>query len=131
MLDSFFTNVNKSLATAGQLVLDTFIPRELTSFSEFRLDYRRPHEGGILQREKRIQKAGHCNRIERRYTLLDAAEQVQRTWMTLDLIRPWTEAELITAAEGHGFIPTEKVFDFSATPASNPQFVVLHFQTNK
>jgi SAM-dependent methyltransferase len=128
MLDAFFTCARKALASDGMLVIDTFIPRELTSFSEFRLDYRRPHEGGSLQREKRIQKIGDCNRIERRYTLLDAAGQLQRTWMTQDLIRPWTEAELIKAAREHDFMLVKKCFDFCSEPTPTPQFVVLHFQ---
>ena len=127
-LHAFFSRVDSALASDGVFVIDTFIPRELTAFSEFRLDYRRPHEGGILQREKRIQKVAACNRIERRYTLLDDMDQVIRTWITLDLIRPWTEAELVFAATEQGFALAEKVFDFSATPASNPQFVVLHFR---
>lgn len=131
MLDAFFTRAGAALTSDGMLVIDTFIPRELTSFSEFRLDYRRPHEGGTLQREKRIQKIDHCNRIERRYTLLDQAGQLQRTWMTEDLIRPWTEAELLNAAREHDFMLVEKVFDFSAAPSSNPQFIVLHLQKQK
>jgi SAM-dependent methyltransferase len=130
-LHAFFVAVRKALAEEGLLVVDTFIPRELTAFSEFRLDYRRPHEGGILQREKRIHKAGLCNRIERRYTLLSQTGQVQRSWVTLDVIRPWTEAELIAAAQEHEFALTGKIFDFSASPVVDPQFVVLHFKKSK
>jgi cyclopropane fatty-acyl-phospholipid synthase-like methyltransferase len=130
-MHDFFRRVEPALEAGGLLVIDTFIPRELTAFSEFRLDYRRPYEGGTLQREKRIQKAGACNRIERRYTLLDEADEVQRSWVTLDIIRPWTEAELVAAAREHGFVLTEKVFDFSSHPVVNPQFVVLHFSRSK
>ena len=131
LLHAFFCAVSKALTADGLLLIDTFIPRELTAFSEFRLDYRRPHQGGILQREKRIQKEGPCNRIERRYTLLSHTGQVQRSWITLDVIRPWTETELVTAAHEHEFSLAEKVFDFSSSPAINPQFVVLHFRKAK
>ncbi|MES2626486.1 MAG: class I SAM-dependent methyltransferase [Pseudomonadota bacterium] len=131
LLNAFFTAVNNVLAVDGQLVLDTFIPRELSSFNEFRLDYRRPHGAGILQREKRIERVGYCNHIERRYTLLDDAGEVQRTWTTLDIIRPWTEVELVTAAQEHNFNLVEKAFDFSSSPSANPQFVILHFQQKK
>src|SRR5262249_8239650 len=61
------------LARDGVLVLDAFVPQPVVSFAEFRLDYRRPHGHGQLERHKRITaNADGTNRIERRYRRLDA-----------------------------------------------------------
>jgi len=58
------------LAPGGVLVLDAFVPRPVQSFAEFRLDYRRAHGSGMLERHKRITAhADGTNRIERRYRL--------------------------------------------------------------
>lgn len=127
-LTAFFYEVDKALLPGGLLLVDTFIPRDVVAFDTFRLDYRRPHREGILQREKRIATQGACNCIERRYTLLDANDKVLKSWMTLDTIRPWTGAELIGAAFAGGFQLIDKHFDYTALVSANQQFVELHFQ---
>jgi SAM-dependent methyltransferase len=122
--------IKQVLAPHGLLVLDTFIPQDVTPFDDFRLDYRRPHGSGILQREKRIAKKGEhseCNQIERRYTLFNADGATERTWLTCDLIRPYTETELIQSATAQGFTYTASCFDFDQNSDKPPQFVVLHF----
>ena len=126
-LAAFFLAVKQSLAADGMLVVDTFIPRPVQSFSDFRQDYRRPHQGGILQREKRITVAGDCNRIERRYTVMDAAGLVEQSWTTLDEIRPWTEAELVNSAIANGFCVVANHGNYTAHRTANDQFVTLHF----
>ena len=126
-LAAFFLAVKQSLAADGMLVVDTFIPRPVQSFSDFRQDYRRPHQGGILQREKRITVAGDCNRIERRYTVMDAAGLVEQSWTTLDEIRPWTEAELVNSAIANGFCVVANHGNYTANRTANDQFVTLHF----
>jgi SAM-dependent methyltransferase len=126
-LAAFFLLVKQSLVADGMLVVDTFIPRPVQSFSDFRQDYRRPHQGGILQREKRITVAGDCNRIERRYTVMDAAGLVEQSWTTLDEIRPWTEAELVNSAIANGFCVVANHGNYTANRTANDQFVTLHF----
>jgi len=126
-LSLFFRQVRLALAADGLLVLDTFIPRPVAGFTGFRLDYRRPHQGQVLQREKRITVQDNCNRIERRYTLLDAAGAEIRTWDTVDVIRPWTTAELTNMAEQAGFGLVAKHGNFTDRLATDDQFVVLHF----
>ncbi len=126
-LAAFFLAVEQSLVADGMLVVDTFIPRPVQSFSDFRQDYRRPHQGGILQREKRITVAGDCNRIERRYTVMDAAGLVEQSWTTLDEIRPWTEAELVNSAIANGFCVVANHGNYTANRTANDQFVTLHF----
>jgi SAM-dependent methyltransferase len=126
-LAAFFQAARQALATAGLLVLDTFIPRPVTSFTEFRLDYRRPHQDQILQREKRITTLNGCNRIERRYSLLDLAGQLTRSWTTVDVIRPWSETELVSIATRAGFRLVAKHGDFTDHCGTNDQFTILHF----
>jgi SAM-dependent methyltransferase len=126
-LAAFFLVVKQSLVADGMLVVDTFVPRPVQSFSDFRQDYRRPHQGGILQREKRITVAGDCNRIERRYTVMDAAGMVEQSWTTLDEIRPWTEAELVNSSIANGFCVVANHGNYTANRTANDQFVTLHF----
>ena len=118
--------IRQALLPQGLLVLDTFIPRDVVAFEDFRLDYRRPHGDGTLQREKRISRQDGCNRIERRYTLLRADGSVERSWLTCDVIRPWTEAELVAAAAAAGFQCQRVVYDFGQRKQADPQFVALH-----
>ncbi len=119
--------IRQTLLPTGLLVLDTFIPRDVVAFEDFRLDYRRPHGDGTLQREKRISKQDGCNRIERRYTLLRADGSVERSWITCDLIRPWTQAELVATAAEVGLQCSNVVYDFGQQKQVSPQFVVLQF----
>ncbi|HTR01338.1 MAG TPA: class I SAM-dependent methyltransferase, partial [Candidatus Acidoferrum sp.] len=125
-LTACLIRIRQALLPEGLLALDTFIPRNVVAFGDFRLDYRRPHGALTLQREKRISAEGPCNRIERRYTLLHDDGSIERSWTTCDLIRPWTEAELVASAERAGLRCVERTHDFGAhSPA--PQFMVLHF----
>jgi SAM-dependent methyltransferase len=119
--------IKQVLAPQGLLVLDSFIPKDVTPFDDFRLDYRRPHGIAILQREKRIAKQGDCNQIERRYTLFNADGTTERSWLTCDLIRPYTEAELVQHAAAQGFTCAYSGYDFEQQSSKPPQFVVLHF----
>lgn len=126
-LQLFFRRAAQSLDATGLLVVDTFIPRPVTSFSDFRLDYRRPHHDQVLQREKRITALDHCNRIERRYTLLDATGNAVKSWNTVDVIRPWGEQELVASAAQAGLKLVVSHGNFSDHRSENDQFVVLHF----
>lgn len=123
----FFRAVRQGLAPAGMLVLDTFVPRPIIAFTGFRLDYQRPHQGRILQREKRITGQDGCNRIERRYSLLDTNGGLERSWLTVDVIRPWTGTELREAARAEGFTLIATHGDFTTSAVIDPQFVVQHY----
>lgn len=115
---------HRLLNPGGLLVVDAFVPRDVVAFDDFREDYLRPHGDGLLRREKRIAKEGPCNRIERRYTLLDADHAEQRQWTTVDLIRPWTPQELVDALLTAGFDIEGSDVDYGASQA--PQQFATH-----
>lgn len=100
------------LKSGGLLVVDAFLPREVTPYDDYREDYLRAHGDGFLRREKRIARDGACNRIDRRYTLLGANHLPQRSWTTTDLIRPWTPHELVAALTAAGFATEGSDFDY-------------------
>jgi SAM-dependent methyltransferase len=127
-LAAFFGKCRTAMTGDGLLVVDTFIPREIQTFSDFRRDYRRPHDEGWLVREKRIAKEGKCNCIERRYTLEDANGNTLRSWITRDLIRPWTEAELADTASRCGLETVCRDFDYGQSADADAQFVILHLR---
>jgi hypothetical protein len=68
-IEGFLRRVHALLAPGGVSLLDAFVPCDVAAFDDFRLDYRRPHAGGMLERHKRIATAGGINTIERRYRL--------------------------------------------------------------
>ncbi len=129
-LCDFFTATRQALTADGLLVLDTFVPRPVESFTEFKLDYRREHQGRILQREKRITVMSNTNRIERRYTLLELDGAVVRTWITEDVIRPWLASELAQHATACGLTLAAHHGNFTDTVNADDQFVVLHFRAS-
>ncbi|MBS0567010.1 MAG: class I SAM-dependent methyltransferase [Proteobacteria bacterium] len=83
------------LEPGGCLVLDAFVPQPVTSFAEFRRDYRREHDGGFLERHKRITaNVDGSNRIERRYSVLDANDALVSRFATDETIRPYRATDL-------------------------------------
>lgn len=84
------------IAAGGCLVLDAFVPQPVTSFLDFRLDYRRAHGAGTLERHKRITAyADGSNRIERRYRVLDADGDMIDEFSTDETIRPYAAEDLV------------------------------------
>ena len=84
------------LAAGGCLALDAFVPQAVVSFVDFRLDYRRPHGSGTLERHKRITAAADgSNRIERRYRVLGADGAVIDEFSTDETIRPYHAEDLV------------------------------------
>ena len=82
------------LAPGGCLILDAFVPQPVTTFADFRRDYRRPHGDSFLERYKRITaNADGTNRIERRYRVLDADDVVRDEFSTDETIRPYAAEE--------------------------------------
>ena len=95
--------------------LDAFVPRDVTPFDEFRLDYRRAHGDGSLERAKRIACLPNgCNRIERRYRVLDARDVVSDEFVTVDCIRPYAPSDLQQIAERHGLTLAEQIWHYGA-----------------
>lgn len=109
------------LAPGGVLVLDAFVPRDVTAFDDFRLDYRRPHAGGTLERHKRIALRGDgCNTIERRYRVYAADATLREEFTTCETIRPYAAATLRAAAATAGLACRLEVLDYgtAADPAT-------------
>ncbi|HEX3124075.1 MAG TPA: class I SAM-dependent methyltransferase [Rhodanobacteraceae bacterium] len=112
------------LARDGRLVLDAFIPRPVESFTEYSLDYRRPHGEEVLERHKRITaNADGTNRIERRYRLYTAEGRMRDEFHTDETIRPYTPGALAALADTADLRVENWVFDYGTGEAgANPRF---------
>lgn len=128
-LDAFLAAARELLAPAGLLLLDAFVPRDVAAFDDFRLDYRRPHGGGTLERHKRIAcHADGSHRIERRYRLLDAARHLIEEFTTAERIRPMDAGFLRARAAAHGLRLREQWHDYgSAAGTDAPRFYSASF----
>ena len=115
-VDGFLTQVRELLDDDGMLLLDAFIPRPVASFEDFRRDYARPHGDGTLERHKRIrQLEDGCNRIERRYRLLDGKERLAREFTTVEVIRPYAPDALREMLLRNGYRGCAEAFDYGNT----------------
>ena len=102
-------------APGGCLVLDAFVPQPVTSFVDFRLDYRRAHESGFLERRKRITAhADGTNRIERRYRLHDADGREIGAIDTDETVRPYAPDVLAAIAAAAGWQRERTAWDYGA-----------------
>jgi SAM-dependent methyltransferase len=115
------------LADEGRVVLDAFVPQPVESFADFRLDYRRVHEHGFLERRKRITAhADGSNRIERWYRVLGADDTLRQEFHTDETIRPYAPAQLQALAQQAGYVVQREVRDYSdAPPSADMRFVTL------
>lgn len=115
------------LVAGGALVLDAFVPQPVVAYEGFRLDYRRAHGDGVLERSKRITPLGDgCNRIQRHYRLDDADGRTLEDFHTDETIRPYAEADLVACGLAAGFLHEATVHDY-ATPgdAPSPRFATM------
>lgn len=126
-LARFLRAARELLATGGVLVLDAFVPRDVAAFDDFRLDYRRVHGDGLLERHKRIATADGLNTIERRYRLLDPSEVVRDEFVTRETIRPCPVALLERAAHDAGFALQRTTFDYGQGGEAGARFATLEF----
>ena len=128
-LQRLLKQLAERLTEDGQLIIDSFVPQPVTSFREFRDDYRRHHGDGWLQRSKRITALDDGrNRIERRYRLLDTSENLQREWLTCEEIRPYSENEVRELAACAGLRLLDRAEDYGQTPIGQmPRFWSLMF----
>lgn len=125
-VDQLLDALRSLLRADGQLVLDAFIPQPVSSFEDFRRDYLRPHAGGTLERAKRIRAlADGCNRIERRYTLRDAAGAETECFTTVDVIRPYAADTLRTALTRQGYRIVRESLDYDTRHDGTPRFASL------
>jgi SAM-dependent methyltransferase len=114
----------------GCIAVDTFLPQPVTSFSDFRLDYRRAHGDGTLERHKRIAAlADGCNHIERRYRVFGHDGELREEFTTAETIRPYAPAALATLAASAGLKVDKWIFDYSTREhADGARFVTALLQ---
>lgn len=115
------------LTDTGCVVLDAFVPKPVESFADFRLDYRRPHDDGFLERRKRITANDDgTNRIERQYRVLATDDTLLQAFDTDETIRPYAPAQLHALAQQAGYVVQREVRDYSdAPPGADLRFVTL------
>jgi SAM-dependent methyltransferase len=125
-VDQFIAGAVKRLAPGGALVLDAFVPRDVTPFDDFREDYTRAHGNGRLVRAKRIARlADGCNRIERRYRHFGAEGELLREVLTQETIRPYAPQRLRELVERQGLRVVRENWDYGAGMPSDPRFCTL------
>ncbi|MBL8296909.1 MAG: class I SAM-dependent methyltransferase [Rhodanobacteraceae bacterium] len=115
------------LVAQGCVVLDAFVPQPVESFSDFRLDYRRPHGDGLLERHKRITaNTDGTNRIQRWYRVLGGDSQLREEFRTDETIRPYARTQLLALAAEAGYRVEREVHDYSDAAAGAPtRFLTL------
>ena len=119
--------VRRLLAPGGVFVVDAFVPKAVVAQQEFQPDYRRPFGEFTLARSKRIRPAGPGrNRIERRYRVLGADDQVLEQVDVAETIRPFAPDALRAALAAAGFAPVREWWDYSGSAdVAAPQFFTI------
>lgn len=125
--DRLLAGVGRALRPSGRLVIDVFVPRPLAVSTEFRLDYRRPFDGGELWRWKRITAISTTlNRIERRYQLRHADGTTAEEIDVVEDIRPYTQAMLEERLPAAGFDIDRVWWNYADIPRPpDPQFLTV------
>lgn len=120
-------DLRKQLDSGGIVVIDTFIPKKIQHFSDFKPDYERNHLHGTLQRSKKITVLeNRLHRIERRYVLRDHQRDIQRVIDTIDIIKPYVVEELHQIARRAGYAVDSCAFDYGPSESSHDaHFVTL------
>lgn len=87
----------------GLLAVDSFVPRPVVEHAEFRPDYRRPFGEHFLARSRRIAPLDRLNRVERRYQVLTATNELLEQVDIIEDIRPFQPDELRGRLADAGF----------------------------
>jgi len=116
-----------ALVARGLIVLDAFVPREVTATTTFTLDYERTWGSFTLVRHKRITPLDDgTNRIERRYVLRRGDGRMAETIEVVETIRPRSPEALRTLAASAGFTAIDEAWDYGSRPgADGAQFFTL------
>jgi len=118
--------VRSALLAKGELVIDAFIPRPVTTNAEFTLDYRRRYADGELVRWKRISRADdERNRIERRYERCAPDGTLLETIEVAEVIRPLAPAKLGALLAANGFDVTREWWDYGEGDPATAQFYAV------
>lgn len=123
----FLEDAKSLLARGGRLVIDAFVPRDVAAFDDFRLDYRRPHGDGALERHKRIATADGLNTIERRYRRYDASDALVDEFTTRETIRPYAADAIESYAARAGLALVRTTHDYGQGDGGEPRFATLEF----
>jgi len=111
--------MRRILRTDGLLVVDTFVPRPVVEHADFRLDYRRPLGEHFLARHRRIAPLDRVNRIQRRYQVLTAADELLEQIDVVEDIRPFQPDELNERLANAGFSVDQTWWNY-ALPEAPP-----------
>ena len=119
--------VRDCLTAPGRFIVDAFVPKPVTSLSEFTLDYRRAMPEGELVRWKRISTLdAERNRIERRYERHDHDGALLETIDMVEELRPLSPDKLRSLVEASGFAIEQEWWNYGATAdGSAAQFFTL------
>jgi len=112
--------------TDGLIAIDSFVPRPVVEHAEFRLDYRRPYGEHFLARRRRIAQKGKINRIDRRYQVVTANDDLLEQIDVVEDIRPFQPNELRDRVADAGFTVDEIWWDYAVLEQPpNAQFFTL------
>ena len=108
------------LETDGRIIVDAFIPQPVETFVDYRLDYRREYEDGMLERYKKITaNVDGTNGIARRYRIVTADGNVKREIITAETIRPYSPRELGALADAAELEVDYWTWDYGARETEN------------
>jgi SAM-dependent methyltransferase len=126
-LARLMASARRLLDPGGVFVVDAFVPKAVVAQQEFQADYRRPFGAFTLARSKRIRPAGPGrNRIERRYRVLGADDEVVEQVDVAETIRPVAPDALRALLAAAGFEAVREWWDYGASDeASAPQFFTI------
>ncbi len=119
-LSAMFSGCRRALVDKGVLIIDAFVPQNISAFKDYQIDYRRAHGDHFLERRRRITPLDDgSNLIEREYRLYKDVN-FTKVWTTKDHIRPYTVEELCVAAVRDGFKPLSTVYDYGQQVEGQP-----------
>ena len=109
------TSARRALARGGRLVIDAFVPQPGVESNDFRVDYRRLHQGRMLTRWRRILPlAPQVNRIERTYRLCATDGNRFDEIVTREEIRLFTPGDVRKLLGDAGFAIDSEWWDYAA-----------------